>query len=120
PGDLAIVAAAVVAPGMAGLDERGRGDPAVLFQIAGEGGEHAGNAVVASHQPGLPQAVDDVFAHPGRGTAGVGCGVVLVAFVPLPAVSPGAVGGFAIGIVALVVEQPADALVQAAAVFGLA
>src|SRR5690606_12111018 len=50
----------------------------------------------------------------------VGCGVVLVAFVPLPAVSPGAVGGLAVGIVALVVEQPADALVQAAAVFGLA
>src|SRR3546814_211612 len=64
------------------------------------------------HQPGAPEPADDVRAHPRRCAANVGRRVVAVALVRLPGMGPGTGDRIAFGRRLLVVEQPAQQLVD--------
>src|SRR3546814_10635709 len=64
------------------------------------------------HQPGPPESADDVRAHPRRCAANVGRRVVAFALVRLPGMGPGTGNRIAFGRRLLVVEQPAQQLVD--------
>src|SRR3546814_19536121 len=63
-------------------------------------------------QPGAPESADDVRAHPQRCAANVGRRVVAFALVSLPGMGPGTGNRIAFGRRLLVVEQPAQQLVD--------